>query len=99
MIKSNKGALKENFNWLKESVRISPPCARKNHWNLHSIEDCFSEMSKIDAVEKIPVPFLVHQTNAQERRFCKEGKSSQSTEINESRNLSYLWLMDHESLE
>ena len=41
-------------------------------------------MSKIDAVEKIPVPFLVHQTNAQERRFCKEGKSSQSTENNES---------------
>ena len=64
MIKSNKGALKENLNWLKESVGISPLCVRKNHWNLHSIEDSFSEMPKVDAFNKIPVPFFVHEANA-----------------------------------
>merc|ERR1719168_479245 len=75
MIRSNKGALKENLNRLEESMRIPLACV----CNLHSVEDSFSEMSKIDSFKKISIPFLVHQANAEKRGFCKERKCSQST--------------------
>jgi len=70
-----QGCTKRNF----ESVRIPPAFVFQNNLNLHSVEDSFSEMSKIDSFKKISIPFLVHQTNTEKRGFCKERKCSQST--------------------
>ena len=71
-----QGCTKRKFELAR---KISLACVHQNNFNLHSVEDSFSEMSKIDSFKKISIPFLVHQANAEKRGFCKERKCSQST--------------------